>query len=288
MNNNEKNNIKSVLTFGIFELKHLENPTLEAEVLLMNVLGKDRVFFRTHPEYELKKEDIVLYEFFIQQRSQHIPVAYIIGYKKWAGLNIKVNKDVLIPRDETEILVQNILESVLVTPPKFPSMRGTLNSLRILDIGTGSGCISIYLAKKLPNSTITCLDISKKALTVAQQNFEAQNIKATLVASDLLEKIPKNSHFDIIVANLPYVPENLKVTKDLSYEPSNAIFSGDDGLGHIRRLNVQIQEKNIKFHALWLEFLPLQKKEIEKIFNNYKVEFCTDSGDDVFFIRIIG
>jgi len=276
--NNNKNNIKSVLAFGIFELKDLGNPALEAEILLMNVIDKDRVFFRTNSDYELTKEETGLYKKFIQQRSQCIPVAYIIGYKNWAGLKIKVDENVLIPRDETEVLVQEIVKSHL--SPSFKEI------FKILDIGTGSGCISLYLAKNLPDSAITCLDISEKALNIAQQNIKAQNIKATLVASDLLEQIPDNTYFDIIVANLPYVPQNLEVTKDLSYEPSGAIFSGDDGLDHIRRLASDIEAKNIKFGSLWLEFLPSQKKEIEKIFKEYEIEFFTDSGGDVFFAKI--
>ncbi len=287
-----KNSIKNILEFGILKLNNLDNPTLEAEILLMNVINKTRVFFRTDWDYELKDEEIELYKDFIQQRSENIPIAYILEYKDWAGFKIKVNKNVLIPRDETEILVNKIIQDwikkkicINAGDPSLHKFQQKVQDDTVLDIGTGSGCISVFLAKKLQGE-ITALDISEKALEVAQKNFEAQNIKATLIESNLLENISRNSYFDIIVANLPYVPEDMIVDTDLSYEPSGAIFSGKDGLDHIRALAKQIGEKNIQFNVLWLEFLPQQKNKISKIFSEYKLKFHTDSGGEVFFVEI--
>ncbi len=291
--NNNKNNIKGLLAFGILKLKKLQNPSLEAEVLLMNVINKDRIFFRTNSDYLLTIDEEILYKKFIQQRAKNIPIAYIIGYKNWAGLRIKVDKNVLIPRDETEILVQKIIQnsikgkiSINFGDPSRCQFEQKVQDYTILDIGTGSGCISLFLAKNLSNISINALDISEKALKIAKQNFKTHNLKANFIKSDLLEKIPNNTSFDLIVANLPYVPSNLEITKDLSYEPSETIFSGFDGLDHIKRLKSEIQLKNIKFKALWLEFLPLQKKAIKKIFNNYKTKFFTDSGGEIFFVKI--
>jgi release factor glutamine methyltransferase len=272
-------NIKKAIIHGVKKLSKFDNPKLETEVLLSFIIKKDRIFLKIHQEYILNNSEISLYKKFLMKRVKNIPISYILGYKNWADLKIIVNRNVLIPRDETEILVYKIIEDLNNINYK--------NKINILDIGTGSGCIALYLNSKLKYiETTTCLDISEKALKVAKQNFKKQNLNATFIKSNLLENIPDNSYFDLIIANLPYVPIHTNISQDLSYEPSIALFSGNDGLNHIRDLYNQIELKKIKFKNLWLEFLPIQKKIIKDIFNKYKIKFYKDTGGDVFFARI--
>ncbi len=267
-------NIQKSINWGTAKLKRLDNPKLEAEVLLADVLGCDRIYLRTHNLQELSFKQNWRFKSFINKRAKHIPVAQIIGYQEWAGIKILVNEHVLIPRDETEILVNEIVKNQNPLPQT------------ILDVGTGSGCISIFLKKHFSGSETTALDISKKALKQAKKNAKLHNVEINFQHSNLLEKISNNTTFDLIVANLPYVPENLEVSTDLSYEPQNAIFSGDDGLDLIRRLKTELVEKEIKFKELWLEFLPKQKYAIKKIFDGFEIEFVGDLGGDVFFAKV--
>lgn len=265
-------------------LGELDNPSLEAEVLLCAVLDCERVWLKTHGEENLSEEQFLLYKNFIQKRSDGVPVAYICGYKDWCGMRLEVNEDVLIPRDETEILCNYVVE-------ELRSYRATeLPSLKILDIGTGSGAIACALGRQFGEWNMECrilgLDISEQALEVARRNFESLELEGVLLKSDLLEAIEEGSQWDIIVANLPYVPEDLEVSKEVQKEPHGAIFSGVDGLDHYRRLFTQLNKKNVQFKSLWIEFLPMQQEKIGEIFPGFSVEFFTDSGVEVFFARI--
>ncbi len=268
--------IQNVLGLATRELKDLDNPKLEAEVLLCEVLHCNRIFLKTNSHKKISWWQYFLNKFFVQQRKKRIPLAYILGYKNWAGFRIKVNKNVLIPRDETEILVQKIC-----------SIKRDFKIESILDIGTGSGNIAIFLAKKFPEVSIYLLDKSSKALKVAKYNIQNLEIKNNkFIKSDLLSKISLNSSFNIITANLPYVPEEIEVSPEVEKEPRGAIFAGRDGLGLIRELAVQIKDKQIVFNELWLEFLPLQKEEISQIFSDYEIEFFEDLNEETRFSRI--
>ncbi len=268
--------IKKLLSWAAKELKNLDNSLLEAEVLLAELLKKDRVFLKTHPQKRLSFTQIVKFYCWIKKRKKRVPVAQIVGYKNWANFKVFVNKNVLIPRDETEILCEKIIAKPRKRAPQT-----------ILDVGTGSGNIAVFCAKHFSEAKITALDVSKKALKIAQKNAEFHKITNTHFRfSDLLEEIPKNAKFDLIIANLPYVPTGLKVSPEVKNEPQNAVFSSEDGLYHLRKFASQIKSKNIQFEELWLEFLPTQKKEIAKIFSPWKVKFIKDAGGEIFFAKI--
>ena len=268
-------NIQKVLKQATIILKDFSNPKLESEVLLSEVLQKPRIFFKTHPEFlvsEIQEENF--FEF-LNLRKKNIPVAYILGYKNWGGFKILVDKNTLIPRDETEILCQYILE------------RNNLDKkIKILDVGTGSGCIAVWVKKNFLDADVMALDISKKALNVAQKNAKNNNLKINFLVSDMLEGVLENSFFDIIIANLPYVPENIEVTAEVKQEPHSAIFSRNKGLHHIQKLEKELKRKNIKFNQLWLEFLPQQKQDIQVVFKHYKTELFGDVSGEIFFACI--
>lgn len=270
-------NISEAIYWGSEKLSQLKNPKLEAEVLLSAVLEKDRVFVKTFVEKELEVKEFILYKKFIQKRSKSIPVAQILGYQYWNEFKILVDENVLIPRDETEILSLEI--------KKYLEKQKKEN-LKILDIGTGSGCISIFLKHYFPNSQVSGIDISQKALKIAQKNKKIQNLDIEFFYSDLFSNIKDGSKFDVMVANLPYVPSELKVSLEVKKEPALALFSGKDGLVLIRRLANELKMKNIIFQVLFLEFLPSQKEKIETIFHDKKITFLSDVGGDVFFAKI--
>lgn len=268
-------NIQQALTFGVAQLHHLQEPSLEAEVLLHFLLKKERSWLKTHSDAKLSWWQQQKYKGWIQKRAKHIPVAYIVGFQDWGGLRLQVTKDTLIPRDETEVLVYHILSNKRLKVPQI-----------ILDIGTGSGALSIALAKEFPKARVLGLDISKKALNVAQMNAKAHTVQAEYKHSNLLSALPKGESYDLIVANLPYIPESMELAPEVQKEPGLALFSGADGLGHIRELKTQLETKDIQFQELWLEFLPNQYKDIEKIFSDQKVTPYKDVGGDIYFACI--
>jgi len=299
------------LNFAGFLLKDFENPTLEAELLLSLALEKDRVWLKTHHDYLLTAEEARKSREFLERRKNHEPLSYIRGWKMWCDMKIKVSPDVLIPRDETEILANYILEN---SPPPCRAQRD-FEPKTILDIGTGSGCLAIFCGKKFPQAEITAIDICTKALKIAKKNAQTHKVKINFIESDLLScfqvslekggfrgisEIPSlgsardKLHFDIIIANLPYVPDDIEVTKDVKKEPHNAIFAGKDGLDLIRRLAGELKSKEISFCELWLEFWTAQEEEIKKIFApskssgqaEFSVEFLPDLSGDTYFAKI--
>lgn len=247
---------------------------LERELLLSWITRKDRVWLKTHPEYKLSFFENIRLRYALYQRKKNIPMAYIIGYKDWAGMRLKVNKNTLIPRDETEILCEHI-----------QTYNRDFQIQSVLDIGTGSGAIALNQCKvQGAKCKVMGVDISKKALKVATENAVALELDVEFKYSDLLSGIDTGRSFDVIVANLPYVPQDMVFEDDLRAEPHTAIFSGSEGLDHIQRLAQGLQEKKIVFRELWLEFLPQQAQSIEQIFYSIgEVELKKDLSGQVFF-----
>ena len=196
----------------------------DAELLLLHTTRMTKADLLTHPERELTERQSYHYQAAIARRALHEPVQYIIGTQEFYGRPFIVNPLVLIPRPETEHLV----EAALALTPR-PS--------RILDIGTGSGILAITLALELPHATITATDISAPALAVAQQN--ARSLGADhlrFVASNLFAKLD-DARFDCIVSNPPYVSSNEALEPQVrDYEPATALYAGEDGLAIYRRL----------------------------------------------------
>ena len=229
---------------------------LEIELLLAFVLKKPKEFLFMNPEKKLSSSQAAHLINFARRRNTGEPVAYLLGYKDFYGLRFLVNKNVLIPRPETEWLVQRV--ATLAERQKHP--------LRVLDIGTGSGCIAVSLARDLgARGKVFSSDISKKALGVAKKNAKAHGQKIKVFHSNLLEKIPGD--FDVMVANLPYGWQEWKnnsqaETRGLQFEPKSALFTSQHGLKEIFRLLKQLVKKQIKPKFLYLEFDPRQKAEL--------------------------
>ena len=227
--------LREALTIAAAQLagdEHLrDTATRDAEVLLLHTLQIPRVALIAHPDDELSTRQRMAYEESIGRRLHHEPIQYITGQQEFYGLSLKVTPAVLIPRPETEHLVEAVLN--LLPADKL---------LRIADIGTGSGAIAIALAILLPQATITALDISPAALAIAAINASEHNVsnRIKFLESNLLSALDRKAEsFDAIVSNPPYVAETDRATlhpQVRDHEPATALFAGKTGLDIYRRL----------------------------------------------------
>jgi release factor glutamine methyltransferase len=220
--------LKEVLdkTVQFFKDKKIDTPRLDTEILLTEALGyKNRVDLYLKYETPLKEEELNKSREFVKRRVQGEPVAYIIGKKDFYGFTFHVNDSVLIPRPETELLVEEA--------QKWAEKKN-LETCKILDLGTGSGCIGLSLLKKLPQATLVAVDMSADALNIAKKNAESLGLtnRVEFICSDAGKlDFPKET-FDLILANPHYIAENdpdvqLEVKM---FEPSEALFSEENGL----------------------------------------------------------
>jgi release factor glutamine methyltransferase len=228
-------NLRQALTAASTQLaadpQLLPTAARDAELLLLHTLEIPRVTLAAHPDRKLTPNEQSRFEKKIARRLRHEPLQYITGEQEFYGLLLHVTPAVLIPRPETEHLVEAVLKLLPADKPQ-----------RIADIGTGSGAIAIALAAHLPHAAITALDISTEALTVAQANAHTHNVASRIQfhQSDLLSGLSRETQtFDAIVSNPPYVAESDRETlhpQVRNYEPATALFAGETGLEIYRRL----------------------------------------------------
>jgi release factor glutamine methyltransferase len=221
---------------------------MNAELLLMFTLGCDRAYLYAHPERELTADEQIRYEAALAERVRGVPTQYITGHQEFWGMDLIVTPAVLIPRPETEHVIETVLalqsSASGVRRPAPGSQKPEAGS-RILDVGTGSGCIALAVAKELPQAEMHASDISPAALEVARINAARHQLESRIQfrETDLLVGCENNS-FDFIVSNPPYVGESeadevqLEVRK---FEPRNAVFAGPTGVELIARLIPQAQ-----------------------------------------------
>jgi release factor glutamine methyltransferase len=208
---------------------HPERARQDAELFLLHVLGKGKVWLITHADEELADAQASRYAEFLERRYKGEPIQYITGEAEFYGLPFRVTPDVLIPRPETEHLVEKAL-----------SLAGDSKQPRIVDIGTGSGAIAVALARKLPRAVLTAIDLSAPALAVARENAERNGVSERIrfLQGDLLAPVA-GERFEVIVSNPPYVPAADRAALSVEvreYEPALALFAGEDGMEVYRRL----------------------------------------------------
>ena len=264
------------------------SPRLNAEVLLMFTLGCDRAYLYAHAERELSADESARYQSALEERARGKPAQYITGHQEFWGLDFLVSPAVLIPRPETEHVVETVLELVDALPVRHPelispearraealsgaegaegpALRSPLgprhSPLRLVDVGTGSGCIALALAKELPGAEIVAVDISAAALEIARANAARLQLdqRVTFLESNLLEGLPpaagsqqpparsevKAAGFDFVVSNPPYVGSSTpeKVQREVrDFEPKVAVFAGESGLEVYRQLIPQARAR---------------------------------------------
>jgi release factor glutamine methyltransferase len=199
---------------------------IDADVLARHVLGWDLAALLVHGREPASPEFTHEFDGMIARRAAHEPVAFITGHREFWGRDFEVTRDVLIPRPETELIVEAVLEHV-----------DRSHTIRALDIGTGSGCLAVTLAAELPLAFVVATDISPAALGIARRNAETHGVagRMSFVLADLLESI--SGPFDVVVSNPPYVPSSAVLPPDVvRYEPAHALFGGGDGLDALRQL----------------------------------------------------
>ncbi len=262
--------IKSIYkkSFSNLKYKKIPTPNLDVEAIISFVLKKNKEFLFTYPEHRITAKQKKIISSLIKKRGKGFPLAYLINSKFFFGLDFSVGQGVLIPRPETEIIVQDILET------DFKKKK----EINIIDLGTGSGCLAITLAKllnKYENISFWGVDKYAKPLKYACLNAEKhKQTKVKFIRNSLLNYFLKNTtelkEFNLITANLPYLTRNqFKHEKSIQKEPRTSLISPENGLKHYRELFRQIARlKSIKSEANYLfycEINPEQVKDLEKL-----------------------
>ena len=251
---------------------NIEDAPLEAELLLRDTLEISRVQLYSELDRELTRQQEEDFRSRIRRRLNHEPSAYILGHREFYGLDFYIDHNVLVPRPESELLVEKTLEL---------AHNNTLSA--IADIGTGCGAIAISLALNLPQTKIYATDISISALKVARSNCRRHGVldRVYLLAGDMLAPLPEP--VDLLVSNLPYVRESeVSETKELGFEPRLALDGGSDGLEKIRQLCLQVGDKLRPGGYLLLEIGEGQGQTVttflHQLFPSAKVEVTPDLG----------
>ncbi len=266
-------------TADYFTKNGVPNPRLDAELLLAHTLNKKRIDLYLAFEAAVSETDLATFKGYIQRRAKREPLQYITGVQEFYGIPIKVTPAVLIPRPETEILVEKALKTVLasvgsgVLASETPTHLDAGTPIRILDLCTGSGAIIAALASQLPEARFVGTDISKAALEIAGQNTEKWKDRVTLLRGDLFMPIAGKT-FDLIISNPPYCPEVERASLQpevRDHEPAEALFAGANGLAIIRKI-IADAPKFLKPEG-WL-FMEIGEAQAEKVKELIKAMAC--------------
>lgn len=260
-------------TIDHFTSQKIPEPRLGAELLLSNVLNCRRIDLYLQFERILSARERDQFREYVKRRMRREPVQYILGETEFYGLPFKVSPEVIIPRQETELMVDVVIEHVRSLEDQ---------SLKILDIGTGSGCIAISLAKQLPDCSIWGMEKSSSALEVAKKNADLNEVTIHFIEGDIFRNSSSlPTKFDIIVSNPPYVAlsDIGKLEPEVrDFEPKEALFAGEDGLDFYRKLIPVIPQLIEKRGKIFLEIGYNQSKPLKEIFTraNFEVQFKED------------
>ncbi len=239
-----------------------DSPRLDAEVLLAHARGCERIALYTAFGEEVSEEVRAKFRELVKKRSEGVPVAYLVGKKEFFSLTLKVTPDVLIPRPETEFVVMAALDVLGVSGPKSKESDTVPPSLLVADVGAGSGCIAIAIAKHAPQARLVATDVSAAALAVARENAAVHQVAARIEfhEGDLLSMLPAERQFDLVVSNPPYIgtSEQGTLAADVrQHEPHAALFGGERGTETIARLIPQAAERLKPGGWLIVEVSPL-------------------------------
>ena len=230
-------NIRETVAKAAEQLKKAEigTPRLDAEVLLCHLLQQERTYLIVNGTMELEEEVLTSYFSMVEKRAEGMPVQYITGRKEFMGLNLQVNEHVLIPRADTETMVESAIETLM------QKKTGVGGNFSVLDLCCGSGAIGVSIASYMPKVKVTATDISEMALAVARANAEEQKVKKQMkfLQGDLFEPLKKKDKFDVIISNPPYIKTHTidALQKEIrNYEPRLALDGGEDGLNFYRRI----------------------------------------------------
>jgi release factor glutamine methyltransferase len=240
-------------TTQFFTRKNVDAPRLSAELLLSHVMDAPRIKLYTNYEKPLPESQLTQYRDLVKRAGEHEPVQYLTGRAHFFNLEFEVTRDTLIPRPETETLVEHVLQAQRNLPG--------LEAPRVLDLCTGSGCIAAAVAKNLKNATVVATEISPRAASVARKNIERLGLadRVTVLEGDLLaplDQLPDAHPYDILVSNPPYIPtaEIPKLDPNVrNYEPARALDGGPDGLDFVRRILTEAPPRLAQGARLYIE-----------------------------------
>lgn len=257
-------NVKEAIKYGIDNLKNIDDKSLKVRLILSHFMNVEKNYLITHDDEELSEEIAEKYKQGIEKLSKDVPLQYITNTQEFYGMKFKVNENVLIPRYDTEILIEETLKLAK-------------DKDKILDMCTGSGIIAITLAKNVEKANVFACDISLEALKVAKENNELHNTNVKFINSNLFENI-EEKNFDIIVSNPPYITEKemQKLENQVRKEPELALYGGVDGLDFYRKITENAKEYLKKEGLLIFEIGYKQKEDVSKILieNKFKNIKC--------------
>ena len=257
----------------------IETARLDSLLLMEYVLKIDRAKILANPDFILSTKHINVLNLLLEKRSRHTPIAQITKHTEFYGRSFFVNKDVLIPRPETETMIDHF-KHLVVSDKDLLSIKDSKGFIRVADIGTGSGAIGITAGLEVRDVHVDLIDIDRKALKVAQKNVANLATNIYTIRADLL---PKNSEeYDIILSNLPYVPDDFHINLAAGHEPKLAIYGGPDGLNIYRKLFKIMEFKQHKPLYILIEALPFSHDSLKAI--AYNAGYVLKDTDD--FIQI--
>ncbi len=222
--------IEDLLPRAAAQLSHLTHPRLEAELLLAHLLKVNRTRFIAFPEERITPEQLEAFKNIVERRKAGEPLAYITGIKEFYGLTLEVTPDTLIPRDDTEIIVEAAFAKIEQIREKIEAS----SPLSLLDLGTGSGAIALAVKKHFPDITMTAVDLHPKTLAIAEKNAKNNNLQIEFIESDWFSALGER-RFDIILSNPPYIdPIDPHLTGDgVKFEPTRALIADQKGLADL-------------------------------------------------------
>ena len=244
-----------------------ESPLLDAEIILAHTVGHPRTWLHAHGDQTLGSRQIEIANTRLDLRLDRVPIAYIIGHKEFYGRQFTVTPNVLIPRPESEQLISTL--KLLLPDIK------TIGQTRLVDIGTGSGCLGITAKLELPELAVDLIDTSRSALNIAERNAQQLGASVSVLLSDLLTDYPYSP--DIILANLPYVDTSWQQSPELAHEPELALFADKNGLAIIERCINQASHRLLSGGLLLLEADTRQLGAIAELASSDFSEVSRDS-----------
>lgn len=256
-------------TSGFFTRKNIDAPRLSAELLLAHTLGVGRIKLYTDYERVLSEKDLAAFRALVQRASEQEPIAYLTGRAHFFNLELEVGPGVLIPRPDTETLVENVLQLARNTPG--------FEAPRVLDLCTGSGCIAAAIAQRLKNAVITAIDKSETAVAIARRNVDRLGVadRVSVEHGDLYEPLSRMvdvAPFNLIVSNPPYIPTSQMASLDRNvrdYEPPEALDGGIDGLVLHRRIFEGAADRLVPGGRIYLEIAHDQGPAAHELAANY-------------------
>ncbi|WP_347352406.1 peptide chain release factor N(5)-glutamine methyltransferase [Acetoanaerobium noterae] len=276
--------IKDIINYGVAMIKNTESPSLETQMMIAKVIEKDRLYIMLNLEEDIDESKVEIIKTMIDKRKNSYPLQYILGEREFWGMDFKVSEGVLIPRQDTEILIEETLKKLKDNKHK--------SNLKGFEIGVGSGIISITLLKEIETLTMIGVDINDKAIELTKANALKHEVsdRLCILNSNLFEKINKENQFDFIISNPPYIETKVidSLQEDIKqHEPKLALDGGEDGLDFYRAIIEQSKSYISPYGFIAFEIGYNQAEAVKKIFVENGYPNVTIAKDLAGFDRVV-